>query len=71
MGNDDPLLKPHTTVAIRRCLPHATADGAMAIALETQGMGTIFVQMPPETIEAVQEALNQLRAILSHGTGNA
>jgi len=43
----------------------------MAIALETQGMGTIFVQMPPETIEAVQDALNQLRAILSHGTGNA
>ena len=43
----------------------------MALALETHGMGTIFVQMPPEAIEAVQDALNQLRTILSHGTGNA
>jgi hypothetical protein len=71
MEENTPLQKPHTTVAILRCVPHATADGATAIALETLGMGTIFVLMPPEAIRAVRDALNQLETIISHGTGNA
>jgi hypothetical protein len=69
--SDNQLLKPHTTVTIRRCVPHATADGATALALETHDMGTIFVQMPSETIRAVRDALNQLDLIIAQGTGNA
>ena len=58
-------------VTVQRSWPAATLEGAAALVLETEELGTIVVKIPPEAIPLIRENLNALEAMLSHGIGHA